>query len=87
MPLPYANRISEAFRIDFVHKSMLLRSTTKPSILRVLTNNHISEAFRIDFVNKSMLLRSTAKPPIVSIRVRFDQKQFFLYEGGNRASV
>ena len=70
--------ISEAFRIDFVHKSMLLRSTTKPSILRVLTNNHISEAFRTDFVNKSMLLRSTTKPPIFSIGGRFDQKSFLM---------
>ena len=42
---------------------MLLRSTTKPPILGVLTNNHISEAFRIDFVHKSMLLRSTTKSP------------------------
>ena len=33
---------------------MLLRSTTKPPILGVLTKHHISEAFRIDFVNKSI---------------------------------
>ena len=33
MPLPYAIRISEALRIYFVNKSMLLRSTTKPPIL------------------------------------------------------
>ena len=30
---------------------MLLRSTTKPPILGVVTKNHISESFRIDFVN------------------------------------
>ena len=30
---PCANPISEAFRTDFVNKSMLLRSTTKPPIL------------------------------------------------------
>ena len=57
---------------------MLLRSTTKPPILGVLTKHHISEAFRIDFVNKSMLLRSKTKPPFVSIRGRFDQTSFFL---------
>ena len=34
-PCPYANRISEAFRIDFVHKSMLLRPSTKPSFFSV----------------------------------------------------
>ena len=34
-PCPYANRISEAFRIEFVHTSMRLRSTTKPSIFSV----------------------------------------------------
>ena len=77
-PCPYANRISEAFRIDFVHKSMILRSTTKPPILRVLTKHHISEAFRIYVVDKSTLLRSTTKPPIVSIGGRFDQKSFFM---------
>ena len=65
---------------------MLLRSTTKPPILGVLTKNHISEAFRIDFVNKSMLLRSKTKPPFFSIRGGFDQTSFF-YKGGNRASV
>ena len=27
MPFPYSNRISQAFRIDFVNISMLLRST------------------------------------------------------------
>ena len=57
---------------------MLLRSTTKPPILGVLTKNHISEAFRIDVVNKSMFLRSTTKPPIVSIRGRFDQTSSFM---------
>ena len=57
---------------------MFLRSTTKPSILGVLTNNHISEAFRIDFVNKSMLLRSTTKPLIFSIRGGFDQTSSFI---------
>ena len=90
------------FRIDFGNKSMLLRSTTKPTILQykymflwsttkapilaVLIKHHISEAFRTDFVHKSILLRSTTKPPIFSIRGRFDQTPFF-YEGGNRASV
>ena len=34
-PCPYVNRISEAFRIDVVHKSMLLRSTTKPPIFSI----------------------------------------------------
>ena len=77
-PCPYANLISEAFRIDFVDKSMFLRSTTKPPILVVLTNNHISEAFRIDCVSKSMLLRSKTKPLFVSIRGRFDQISFFM---------
>ena len=57
---------------------MLLRSTTKPPILVVLTKNHISEAFRIDFVNKSMLLRSKTKPLFFSIRGRFDQTSFFM---------
>ena len=47
---------------------MLLRSTTKPPILGVLTNIHISEAFRIDFVTKPMLLRSKTKPHYFSIR-------------------
>ena len=91
---PYANRISEAFRIDVVnksmfsrsttkppilyHKSMFLRSTTKPPILEVLTKTYISVAFRIDFVNRSMFLRSTTKPPIFNIRGRFDQKMFFM---------
>ena len=56
---------------------MLLRSTTKPPILGVLTKYHISEAFRIDFVNKSML-RSKTKPPFFSIRGRFDQPSFFM---------
>ena len=77
-PCPYANRISEAFRIDCVHKSMLLRSATKPSILGVLTKHHISESFRIDFVHKSMLLRSTTKPSFFSIRGRFDQTSSFM---------
>ena len=93
-PCPYANRIFEAFRIYFVNKSMLLRSTTKPPILLYksmllrlttkppifgfLINNHISEAFRIDVVHKSMFLRSTTKPPFFSIRGRFDQKSSFM---------
>ena len=57
---------------------MLLRSTTKPQILGVLTNNHISEAFRTDVVNKSMLLRSKTKSHVFSIRWRFDQTSFFM---------
>ena len=57
---------------------MLLRSTTKPPILGVLTNNYISEAFRIDFVNKSMILRSKTKPQLFSIRGGFDQTSFFI---------
>ena len=72
-PCPYANRIFEAFRIDCVHKSMFLRSTTKPPILVGLTKKHISEAFRIDVVNKSMFLRLITKPLIFSIRREFDQ--------------
>ena len=83
-PCPYANRISEAFRVDFVHKSMRFRSTAKPTILMVLTKNHISEAFRI-IVDKSMFLRSTTKPPIVSIGGGLTK--IVSYEGGNRASV
>ena len=59
---------------------MLLRSTTKPPILGVMTKHHISEAFRIDFVHKSMLLRSNAKSPFFSIRGRFDQTSFFIRE-------
>ena len=74
-PCPYANRISEAFRIYFLDKSMRLRSTTKPLILGV---NHISKAFRIDFVNKSMLLWSTTKPTIFSIRGGWTKHRFFL---------
>ena len=65
---PYANRISEAFRTDCVHKSMFLRSTTKLLFLVVLTTTHISEAFRMNCVNKSMLLRSTTKPPILKYK-------------------
>ena len=57
---------------------MLLRSTTKPPILGVLTQNHISEAYRIDFVNKSMLLRSTTKPPFFSIRRGLTKHRFFI---------
>ena len=57
---------------------MLLRSTTKPPILGVLTKNHISEAFRIDFVNKSMLLRSKTKPHFVSIRGGLTKHHFFV---------
>ena len=49
---------------------MLLRSTTKPPLLGVLTKHHIFEAFRSDFVNKSILLRSNTKPP------------FFVFGGG-----
>ena len=60
---------------------MLLRSTTRPPILEVLTKNQISEAFRIDFVNTSMLLRSKTKPPFFSIRGRFDQTSFFFMGG------
>ena len=59
---------------------MLLRSTTKPPILWVLTNTHISEAFRIDVVNKSMLLWSKTKPHLFSIRGGFDQTSLF-YKG------
>ena len=59
---------------------MLLRSTTKPAILGVLTKHHISEAFRIDFVNKSMLLRSKTKPPFLLYSGGFDQTSFF-YKG------
>ena len=55
---------------------MLLRSTTKPPILGVLTKNHISEAFRIDVVNKSMLLRSKTKPPFVSIQGGLTKHRF-----------
>ena len=57
---------------------MLLRSTTKPQILGVLTKNHISEAFRIDFVNKSMLLRSNTKPHFFSIRGGLTKHRFFI---------
>ena len=57
---------------------MLLRSTTKPPILGVLTKNHISEVFRIDFVNKSMLLRSKTKPPFFSIRGGLTKHRFFI---------
>ena len=57
---------------------MLLRSTTKPPILGVLTNNHISEAFRIYFDNKSMLLRSKTKPPFFSIRGGLTKHSFFI---------
>ena len=57
---------------------MLLRSTTKPPILGVLTKNHISEAFRIDFVNKSMLLWSKTKPPFVSIRGGLTKHMFVI---------
>ena len=57
---------------------MLLRSTTKPPILGVLTKHHISEAFRIDFVNKSMFLRSRTKPYFFSIRGGVDQTSFFI---------
>ena len=56
---------------------MLLRSTTKPPILGVLTKHHISEAFRIDFADKSMFLRSKTKPPFFSVRGGFDQTSFF----------
>ena len=65
-------------QLPILYKSMLLRSTTKPPILGVLTTNHISEAFRIDFVNRSMLLRSKTKPHLFSIRGRFDQTSFFM---------
>ena len=65
---------------------MLLRSTTTPPILEVLTKHNISEAFRIDVVNKSMLLQSKTRPPCFSIRGGFDQTSFFV-NGGNRASV
>ena len=34
-PCPYADRIFEAFRIDCVHKSMFLWSTTKPPIFSI----------------------------------------------------
>ena len=64
---------------------MLLRSTTKPPILGVLTQKHISEAFRIDVVNESMLLRSNTKPHFFSIRGGLTKHIF--YKGGNRASV
>ena len=57
---------------------MVLRSTTTPSILRVLTKHHISEAFRIDVVHTSTLLRSSTKPTIFSIGGRFDQKSFLM---------
>ena len=74
---PYANRISEAFRIDFVHR-YVFAVNNKTTNLGVLTNKHISAAFRIDVVNQSLLLRSTTKPPIYSIRGRFDQKPLFM---------
>ena len=57
---------------------MLLRSTTKPPILGVLTKHHISKAVHIDFVNKSALLRSTTKSQIFSVGGRFDQTTFFM---------
>ena len=66
---------------------MLLRSTTKPPILVVLTKNHISEAFRIDFVNTSMLLRSKTKPPFLVFGGGLTKHRFFFNKGGNRASV
>ena len=77
-PGPYANRISEAFRIDFVHKSMLLRSTTKPPILGVLTNNHIYEAFRIDLVHKSFFYGQQQNPILLVFGGDLTNNHFFM---------
>ena len=60
-----------------LHKSMLLRSTTKPSILEVLTKNHISEAFRTYFVNKSVIV-----PPSKLIVTNVFPPRFFFIRGG-----
>ena len=47
------NHISEAFRIDFVNKSMLLRSKTKPPFFSI----------RGRFDQKSFLMRGVIVPP------------------------
>ena len=66
---------------------MFLRSTTKPPILGVLTNNHISEAFRIDFVHKSMFLRSTTKPPILGVLTNNHISEAFRIDVVNKSTL
>ena len=72
------NHISEAFRTDFVNKSMLLRSTTKPPIFSI--------GGRFD--QKSFLMRGVIVPPSKLIVTNiFPPRGGFLlggvsYEGG-----
>ena len=85
-PCPYANRISEAFRID-VNKSMLLRSTTKSSILGVLTNNHISEAFRMDLLINRCFYGQQQIRQLLVFGGGLTKRRCCFLEEGNRASV
>ena len=80
-PCPYANRISEACRTNVVHKSMFLRSTTKPLILWALTINHIFETCRIHVVNKSMVYGQQQNRQLLISGPKFDHTLFLFYEG------
>ena len=72
-PCPYANRIFEAFRIDFVNKSTLLRSSTKPPIFSI--------GGRFD--QKSFLMRGVIVPPSkLVVKIIFPPKGGFLIRGG-----
>ena len=67
---------------------MLLRSTTKPPILGILTNTHISEAFRIDrLLMNRCFYGQKQNHKFVVFGGGLTKHSWFLYEGGNRASV
>ena len=67
------NHISEAFRIDFVNKSMLLRSKTKPPFFSI----------RGRFDQKSFLMRGVIVPPSKLIVTNIlPSKGGFLIRGG-----
>ena len=61
---------------------MLLRSTTKPQILGVLTKHHISlKLFGYMLLINRCFYGQHTKPPFFCIRGRFDQTSFFCLRG------
>ena len=65
---------------------MLLRSTTKPPILGILTTNIFLKLFvYILLIDDASTVKH--KTTFFSIRGGFDQTSLFFYKGDNRASV
>ena len=93
-PCPYANRISEALRTDFVHKSMFCVVNNKIIDFRGFDPSCcISEAFRIDVVNTSMFYGQQQNHHFLVLGAGLTKNRFLFccffvfYEGGDHASV